>query len=402
MEIAVFSKKTTFHKGYGGLETLNKVLCEGLVKKGHKVTVFSPKWEFSDLETEENGVKYVFVECVYRMGPVFGFFGTFQKDNWVNKSAETFENYHKKNKFDVVLAQSSAGLGVIKKKEEYGIKAVSISHGSIIGEYKTFVDNMRFPQDLPLFIKNTGFTLKNFFRRQRDFIHGSNKIAAVSNFVKQALIDETFVSDEKIEVIYNGVDPSMFFKKEDVILRGKKILFVSQIIKSKGVLDIIKMFKSEELSELSVDLIGGGDLLEECQEATNKDNGLKGRVTFLGKVPYEDLVQKYFKNPEYGIFIFPTKRFEGLPMVLIEAMFSGLPIVAYGIGGVGDAVKDGKNGYLIELKDISAFKEKVVELVNDDEKRNMYGMNALKMAYENFTREDMLNKYEKILQEVLK
>ena len=43
MKIAVFTKATTFHEGYGGLETQNKALCEKLAERGHKVTIFSPQ-----------------------------------------------------------------------------------------------------------------------------------------------------------------------------------------------------------------------------------------------------------------------------------------------------------------------------------------------------------------------
>ena len=81
MNIAVFTKKTTLHKGYGGLETLNKVLCEGLYEKGYNITVFSPTWNLGASERQENGIRYVFVDCVYRMGPVLGFFGSMQQSN---------------------------------------------------------------------------------------------------------------------------------------------------------------------------------------------------------------------------------------------------------------------------------------------------------------------------------
>lgn len=402
MNIAVFTKKTTFHGGYGGLETLNKVLCEGLVQKGHKITVFSPRWELEAGEKHENGIKYVFVDCVYRMGPVLGFFGSLQKENWINRSAESFERYHGESKFDLVLAQSSAGLGVIKNKQEYKVAAVSISHGSIVGEYKTFVENINFLKDLTLLVKNTGFTIKNFFRRQREFVHGSNKIVAVSNFVKNSLIEETYVQEDKVEVIFNGVDPKNFYEPKTTLERGKKLLYVGQIIKSKGVKDIIEMFSDERLSGYEIDLVGGGELLEECQYIVSRDSNLKGRVNFVGKVRYEALINRYFKNPEYGLFLFPTNRYEGLPMVLVESMFSGLPVVAYNKGGVSDAVKDGVNGFLTNPQDIEDFKDKVIKLINNRQKLNEFAANALEMAYQDFTIEKMLNRYEKVINEVVK
>jgi len=401
MKIAVFTKKTTFHKGYGGLETQNKVLCEGLTDRGHSITVFSPKWELSLDEVNEKGIKYIFVDCVYRMGPVFGFFGTVQKNNWINRSFEEFSKLHEKDKFDLVLAQSSAGLGVIKKKRELGVKAISISHGSITGEYKTFLSSMELPKDLLLLIKNTGFAAKNFFRRQREFVHGSDKIIAVSNFVKESLVDETFVMDRKIEVIHNGVDPESFFEQSKKISRGNKILYVGQIIKSKGILDLMKMFISPEFSNLKIDLIGAGELLGMLQNRAAHDTKLKDRVHFLGKVPYDELVHKYYKNMKYGLFVLPTKRYEGFPMVLVEAMFSALPIVAYDKGGVRDAIEDGENGFLVKQDDINDFKAKVIQVVENEDLRKKMSSNAIKTAYEKYTISHMLDKYEKVIKEVI-
>lgn len=66
MKIAVFTKSTTLHKNHGGLETQNLALCEGLVKKGYYVVVFSPKKEIEKDFIEQNGVKYVFIDADYK------------------------------------------------------------------------------------------------------------------------------------------------------------------------------------------------------------------------------------------------------------------------------------------------------------------------------------------------
>ena len=183
------------------------------------------------------------------MGPVFGFFGTKQESNWINRSYKVFADFHEKEPFDLVLAQSSTGLGVIKKKNEHKVPVVSISHGSIIGEYRTFLNSMSFPKDLFLLIKNTGFTLKNFFRRQRDFVHGSEKIIAVSNYVRQAVLDETFTFDEKVVVINNGID-TVAFEGFSPGPRGAKLLYVGQVIKSKGLEDIPDLLFTQRFSQL--------------------------------------------------------------------------------------------------------------------------------------------------------
>ncbi len=402
MNIAVFTKKTTFHKGYGGLETQNKLLCEGLSRRGHKVTVFSPDWGANLEQKTDAGVNYIFVKCVYRMGPVFGFFGSLQKNNWLNRSYEEFYKIHQNSKFDLVLAQSSTGLGIIKKKNLHGAPVISIAHGSIIGEYKTFLSSMVLPKDIFLLIKNTGFMLKNFFRRQRDFVNGSNKVIAVSEQVRQALLDETFTDDARIEVVNNGIDPTPFFKQNEDIKRGKKLIYIGQVIKSKGVDEIVNFFNDSRFGDFEVDIIGDGELLPELKEKVARVNSLNTKVHFIGKVAYEQLVASFYKNLEYGVFIFPTKRFEGLPMVLVEALFSGLPVVAYENGGVSSAVFNGETGYLVPAGNSVEFKNKILEIISDDNLRESMCKKSLKNAYENFTIDTMLDKYEEVFRKVIK
>jgi glycosyltransferase involved in cell wall biosynthesis len=335
------------------------------------------------------------------MGPVFGFFGTMQKSNWINRSVEVFESLHRKGKYDIVLAQSSTGLGVIRKKRDLDIKVISIAHGSIVSEYRTFLATARLPKDALLIVKNAGFTLKNFFRRQRDFVHGSDRVIAVSHYVKKALIDETFTFENKINVIHNGIDKNLFYSQENLSERGKRALYVGQVIRSKGIYDLLNIFKYEEMQKRSIDIVGGGDLSEVIKEEIKTDDNIKGKVNVVGKVPYSELIQSYFLNREYGVFILPTLRYEGLPMVLIEAMFSGLPVVAYDMGGVQDAVEDGETGYLVEPGNVELLKERVQQIQENSQLREQLSKNALLKAKKEFTLEKMLHGYEKLIEEVL-
>ena len=132
VRIAVFIKSTTLHKDYGGLETQNKVLCEGLVSRGYDVTVFWPVRELSMSAVEDKGVNYVFLDCVYRILPFSS-----SKPLWVDKSYSEFKKAHSQIPFDLVISQSSAGRGIINHKAELKIKVVSISHGSTLSELRT-------------------------------------------------------------------------------------------------------------------------------------------------------------------------------------------------------------------------------------------------------------------------
>lgn len=401
MNIAVFAKQTTLHQNHWGMETQNESLLKGLKQKGHSIVVFAPKWNLEESELTHEGIKYIFVDCVYRMGPVFGFFGTYQKNNWINRSYEEFSKIHAHSPFDVVLAQSSTGLGIIRNKDKAKIKVLSISHGTIIGEYLTFIASMELPKDLLALIKNTGFTLKNFFRRQRDFVHGSDKIVAVSNQVKKALIDETFTFEDKIAVINNGIDPTPFFASQKVTDRGTKMLYVGQVIKSKGMEEMVTIFSNPMFKTYQIDIVGSGEFTDKLKQLISKNN-LQKNINLVGRVPHSELVEKYYSNKEYGVFVFPTKRYEGFPMALVETLFAGIPCVAYGMGGVSDAVLDSKTGYVVKPGEIEVFKQKLLELLTNQQLRNTFSRAGMAYASTNLTLDKMINQYENLLTGVVK
>lgn len=392
MRLAVFIKSTTFHKGYGGMETLNKTLCEGLVQRGYEITVFSPQKEQTILTTKENGVNYVFVPSVFRT-----LYPKFLKNNWYSKSVEVFKQHHAKTPFDLVLSQSSAGLGIITHKAHLKIKVVSIAHGSILSEISTRYHNIYSLKSFLRLLPDTLFALYNFFSRQRVYIHGSDLVVTVSEYVKKALIEETYAPGTKFEVIHNGVSKDKFLGLAHENVSGQKpttvkLLFLSQLIKEKGAMLLPELISGAAFDNVTVEVIGGGPVERELKAKIAKF-GLEKKLLVHGKLPYTDALKYYSKS---DIFLFPTKRIEGFPMVLVEAMLAGLPIVGFDLGGVSDAITD-STGFLVPAGKIAAFREKLELLVADADLRKKLGENAKIKAETYFTAEVMLDTYEKVI-----
>lgn len=375
------------------METQNRLLCEGLSSRGHTVVVFSPKWELNKTSICENGVTYVFIDCVYRV--LFGL-GALQKSNWLNRSVYKFNEMHKTAPFNVVLGQSSAALGVINNKEKIKIPVISISHGTIGGEISTRLrsTSIKTLKDFYHLIADIGYFLLNFFFRQRDFIRHSDKVIAVSRVVKEALIDETYVPEERVEVIYNGIRPPKF-PVTVVQHREIRILYVGRVDKTKGLEDLLQAINSEMFSDTTLKIVGDGNYLEELKEVVSKE-GLEGRVEFTGNVPHEEVLS--FMN-DSDIFVLPSRRVEGFPMTLVEAMFASLPIVGSDMGGIPEAITHGVTGYIYKSGNIDELKEKLTNLVKDSELRRLMGDRALEKAKLNYTLEAMLDKYEEVLRD---
>jgi glycosyltransferase involved in cell wall biosynthesis len=394
MKIAVFIKSTTFHKGHGGLEIQNKTICEEFVKRGHLITVFSLRKELDYENKEENGVSYVFINASY----TYRLLSSFGSNSWYNKSLEVFTKYHEKEKFDLVLSQSSSAESIIEKKNELEVKVVSISHGTAASEYITFVKNMSGLKDLFWLMRNTQYFIRQYFGKQRRFINHSNKVIAVSNYVKNALIEETFVSEDKVVVIHNGIDPSNYEDSERSEIDKNRIgiYFIGRVEKSKGIFAILDIVKGVDL-KYSLHVIGDGPDLESAKRKASL-LGISDNVIFHGRYLHNEFI-KLFKP---DIFVFPTKRIEGFPMVLVESMFAGMPVVAFNMGGVFDAVEDGKTGYLVKGGDNKEFRKKLLDLMKDPSLRTLFGKNAKEKAENQFRLDKMIDTYESIFREVLK
>ncbi len=388
MKIAIFIKSTTHHRNYGGMETQNKVLCDELALRGYQVTVFSPQRELTIKEKFENGVKYEFVPCDYENS----IFASVNRNSWFNRSFEAFKKADNDKKFDVVITQSSAGLGIIKKKKSIGVGIISISHGTTVSEFKSYLGSIHDLRGYAKLIPNIFYTLRNFFGRQREFIHGADVNIAVSNYVKSNLISETFVDESKITVISNGVDPRPFeqFTRTYKSTKNLKLMYLGRIDRTKGVFQLLRLAK--KFPEIQVNFYGIGDAFDELSKLILKSN--INNVVLHGKVLYKDVVKKYFEN---DVFVLPTTRIEGLPMTLIEAQFSKMPIVASDIGGITDAVKNGRTGLLVDAGDFEDLADKIKILMNSMDTRKKVSEGAYAFAMENFTITKMVDKYEQVI-----
>lgn len=403
MRIAVSTKATTFHKGFGGLETQNKALCEGLARLGHEVVVFSPKLELIETEKVENGVIYAFVAC---SKPKFSILTSWSKNSWNNRLLESFTAEDAKSRFDVFISQSSSGLAIIAKKRDFNIPALSVVHGSKLGEFQTRLNSITSPIDFLKVLIDLPHILLNFFTVQRQFIHGSDLIIAVSSAVKRSLVEETFVDERKIKVIHNGiatdiVPENLQKETEDFFEENKiKLLYVGQIAREKGMDYLLNILKDSRFENFQLIAVGGGSYLGALKEKI-KLAGLAKKFILKGKLDYSKVVDYYvFSQPD--IFVFPTKRIEGFPMVLVEAMLASLPIVAFGLGGVSDAVINGETGFVVQQGNLEGFKKRLLELAGNQTLRQKLGENAKIKALHEFSLENMVNEYTQVLDLVIK
>lgn len=245
----------------------------------------------------------------------------------------------------------------------------------------------------------------NYYKRARWFLTllekisalFSDKIICVSDFDKQEGLRRKIAPERKFIVIKNGVVFNFVSANESLETRRTLGIMNQEVVvgmagrltDQKNPLLFLRAAKEiyRKYNEAKFVLLGEGDLSAQCRNFVVKNN-LAGKILLLGGRPPGE-TRKIISS--FDIFVL-TSRFEGLPLVLIEAMFAKKPIVASDVCGNRELIKGGENGFLAELSPES-FAEKISRLIENPRLRLLAGQNGYNMASANFTLGRMLGQY---------
>ena len=211
----------------------------------------------------------------------------------------------------------------------------------------------------------------------------------VSKYVKQ---EDVFFLPNGIP-IPNAVEE--FLPKNNMV---SQLLFLSNLIESKGVLLLLAALKKLKDNGIKFHcyFVGGeGDISSEQLNQKINDLNLQEYVTYLGK-KYGDYKHEIFQSSD--IFVFPTfYHNECFPLVLLEAMMFGLPVISTNEGGIPDIVKDGETGFIVEKQKPKQLAEKIKWLIDHPEEVRLMGEKGQKYFLEHYT----LEVFEKRLTHIL-
>jgi L-malate glycosyltransferase len=172
--------------------------------------------------------------------------------------------------------------------------------------------------------------------------------------------------DQKIDVIYNGTDIQNF--KPDEKLKDKEKFIITlggtRVTERKGIKYLIDAVHelSQKYPQVNVTIIGEGSEKERLENLAEKLK-IRDRINFLGRVDYKKIAAYY---QEASVFILPSLN-EGMSNAMLEALASGLPILATDTGGTKELVHDGENGFIIKMKNAKDIADKIEKLINDRE-----------------------------------
>ncbi|MGB2580808.1 MAG: glycosyltransferase family 4 protein [Minisyncoccia bacterium] len=340
-----------------------------------------------------------------------------------------------KDKFDVAVALGGSGL-LIQKLQEKGIRVLQIS--SLTRDLNTASDLSAFLELLSIFrnekpdvvhlnsakaggvgtlaarlahVPKIIFTAHGWaFNEERGRLQRiiikffswitillSHKTIAVSDAVKNDTKNWP-LTNNKVVVIKNGIKEPEFYIKE--IAREKLFALtnaipmpdafilgtIAELHKSKGIQYAIEAFAgiAQIDSRLHYFVLGGGDEKERL-EGLVKHYGLQGRVFLVGFV--EDAARFL---PAFDVFILPSIT-EALGLVILEAGYAGLPVVASNVGGIPEIIEEGKTGMLIQPRDSKGLAEAIKKIFESPTIRTSLGMALREKIIGDFSQEKALS-----------
>lgn len=238
----------------------------------------------------------------------------------------------------------------------------------------------------------------------RLFSHANDAMVMVSGHLQRHYADHVGVSDKRTVVIHNGIDTRLFVApadkrelKQEFGLEGKLVIGTAlRFIEQKGLQYLIASAPDvkRRFPDVRFLLVGDGRAKESLLAQVR---ALEVEDVFLFPGYRNDVVRIL---SAFDIYVLPS-LWEGLPLGMIEAMLTGLPIVATDVGGVPEVLRDGENALLVPPGDSDALASALCRLAGSSELRCRLGEKACAHANAEYSLNGTVHEYERLYLNIL-
>lgn len=241
----------------------------------------------------------------------------------------------------------------------------------------------------------------------RVLLRRGDRVTAVGRFVRDALIENEGVAGDRVEVIYNGIEPAKFEAGDRVTARARMglatvsgeahvLLQVARLHEVKDHLTAVRAFARVAAEDAKAYLVLVGDGAQRpAVEAMIADMGLGEWVRLLGARQDVDQLMA-----GADVFVLSSLS-EGISVTLLEAMAAGLPIAATAVGGNPEVVEHGRTGLLSPRRDDAALARNMLTLLRDAHLRRELGQAGHRRLMRLFTQARMHEAYRRMYDEML-
>ena len=207
----------------------------------------------------------------------------------------------------------------------------------------------------------------NYHKKRKTWQKKLDHIITLTKFAKNKFIESGF-SPNNMVVKPNFISDPL---KENNT-RGQFALFIGRLSQEKGIEFLLESWKE---IDFPLKIVGDGPMMGNVKLQGNN-------VEFLGKIPNKS-VKTLLQKAQF--LVFPSQWYEGFPMVLVEAMACGTPVLVTNIGSMQEIITDELNGLHFELGNQKQFIEKVHQLMKDESLCQFLGDNGRRAYLEKYT-----------------
>ncbi len=304
---------------------------------------------------------------------------------WSRQVLKQYSRYEKNyGKPDLILAHSAtwAGYAASLIKERHKVPYLVAEHRSFFVWSTPEAREMVRPYHLPFFEA----AYRNCFT-----------VVPVSGSLMKGLTHLMPWIEDKSLVIPNMIREDMFLPPEKPRQTNPFVFFwAGRLEHVKGIdllLEAVHLLKKELKTDFRVRLAGKGSLRPELELQSEK-LGLSGEVVFLGRITRAEM-QKEMQRA--NCFVLPS-RYEAFGVVLIEAMASGLPVIATRSGGP-DTIVTGENGLLVDPDDAPQLAEAMEQMITNYDTRSAENIRSSTIAH--YGQTAVMKKYHELFQKIL-
>ncbi|MBI4471457.1 MAG: N-acetyl-alpha-D-glucosaminyl L-malate synthase BshA [Acidobacteria bacterium] len=232
-------------------------------------------------------------------------------------------------------------------------------------------------------------------------IERSDAVTAVSEYLRRRTVEE-FQIQRPIVVVPNFVDCNVYGQSTDQRLRGKFanpdegiLIHISNFRPVKRVEDVIEVFsRVRKKTRARLLMVGDGPERPKAEWLAST-HGISEDVLFLGK--QNDMNQLLSIA---DILLLPSEL-ESFGLVALEAMACEVPVIATKVGGIPEVVRDGVDGFLYDVSDVTAMSDGCLSILNDPKKRVEMGQQARSRARSEFCASKVVLKYEELYERTI-
>lgn len=364
----------------GGAGIVTKHLAEEFAKAGNKVSIVSTWFAGEIAYSTHQNITIIRLKSkrknTYQSNPI-------EMLDWIIKSKKyLFKSLKKENNIDVCLANFALPGGEVAQylKSKFNIPYIILSHGHDIP--------WAFPKKMFFWHLISYFKIKNICTKSEYNILLSEEIKKMAD----NLIPKNI---EKNRIFYNGLYVDEI--KKILFDEQLKIIFVGRLVAQKNPMLFLEIIKQLQIEKIPYEakILGDGELREKMQDFVSKNN--IQNITFYGKVSHAEVLTAL----DDANLLISTSASEGMSLAILEAISSGVYVIASAVSGNDNMILEGTNGHLINSNQVSFYIDKIKDFYHHKLLIGYtYPKNYTEIIYELFSWEKIAKQYLELFEKI--